>query len=664
MGIENSKLSIRAVPLRAMKTYLRILSYAYPLGRFLMPFLTTSLLASVFGVLNFTLLIPLLKVLFNQVTGDEVTKILNKPAPTPSFDTSLIDVFQYYFARFFQQYGQIGALQFVCGIIVVSVLLSNLFKYLSVRQLEGFKARMVARLREAVFERAVRLHLGYFSTERKGNLIARIITDVQEVEGSIANTLSAASKEFFLLIAYIGGLFFISTKLTFFALLVIPVSGIFISMLVRRMKRDAQDGQQRLASILSILDETFGGMRVVKGFNAETFVLDKFRTENNGYRNAVQSLANRRELASPFSETMGVMVVAGILLYGGSLVLSGQSELSAADFITYIALFSQVTRPAKEIANAFSGSQRGIASGERVLQLIDTKQGVADRPNANVINRFDREIEVRNVSFAYETGIPVLSDVNFTLRKGKTIALVGSSGGGKSTIADLIPRFYDPTVGESTAPADRPGASIAPVDRPGASTAPADRLDASTLGQILIDGQDLRDITMASLRGLMGIVTQESILFNDTIFNNIAFGIDATPEQVERAARIANAHDFVMQQPNGYQTTIGDRGSRLSGGQRQRISIARAVLKNPPILILDEATSALDTESEKLVQEALTRLMANRTTLVIAHRLSTIQHADEILVVHQGRIVERGNHRDLLMLDEGFYRRLSTLQQV
>ena len=644
MGIENSKLSIRAVPLRAMKTYLRILSYAYPLGRFLMPFLTTSLLASVFGVLNFTLLIPLLKVLFNQVTGDEVTKILNKPAPTPSFDTSLIDVFQYYFARFFQQYGQIGALQFVCGIIVVSVLLSNLFKYLSVRQLEGFKARMVARLREAVFERAVRLHLGYFSTERKGNLIARIITDVQEVEGSIANTLSAASKEFFLLIAYIGGLFFISTKLTFFALLVIPVSGIFISMLVRRMKRDAQDGQQRLASILSILDETFGGMRVVKGFNAETFVLDKFRTENNGYRNAVQSLANRRELASPFSETMGVMVVAGILLYGGSLVLSGQSELSAADFITYIALFSQVTRPAKEIANAFSGSQRGIASGERVLQLIDTKQGVADRPNANVISRFDREIEVRNVSFGYETDIPVLSDVNFTLRKGKTIALVGSSGGGKSTIADLIPRFYDPTVG--------------------ASTAPADRLDASTLGQILIDGQDLRDITMASLRGLMGIVTQESILFNDTIFNNIAFGIDATPEQVERAARIANAHDFVMQQPNGYQTTIGDRGSRLSGGQRQRISIARAVLKNPPILILDEATSALDTESEKLVQEALTRLMANRTTLVIAHRLSTIQHADEILVVHQGRIVERGNHRDLLMLDEGFYRRLSTLQQV
>lgn len=593
------------------------------------PFLVTSLLASLFGVLNFTLIIPLLKVLFDQVSPAEVTALLSKPAPTLSFDTSITDVFQYYFARFFQQSGKVGALQFVCGIIVASVLLSNLFKYLSVRQLEGFKSRMVARLRESVFDRAVRLHLGYFSNERKGNLIARIMTDVQEVEGSIANTLSAASKEFFLLIAYVGGLFAISTKLTLFALLVIPVSGLFISTLVRRMKRDAQDGQQRLASILSILDETFGGMRVVKGFNAEGFVLDKFRTENNGYRDAVRSLANRRELASPFSETMGVTVVAGILLYGGSLVLSGQSELSASAFIGYLALFSQVTRPAKEISNAFSGAQRGIASGERVLELIDAPQAVADRPTAQAINSFERAIEVQQVSFAYENDIRVLTDVNFTLEKGKTIALVGSSGGGKSTIADLIPRFYDPTE-----------------------------------GAIRIDGRDLRDVTTASLRGLMGIVTQESILFNDTIFNNIAFGSDATPEAVEQAARIANAHDFIMQQPNGYQTTIGDRGSRLSGGQRQRISIARAVLKNPPILILDEATSALDTESEKLVQEALTRLMANRTTLVIAHRLSTIQHADEILVVHQGRIVERGNHAHLLSLDAGFYRRLSTLQQV
>ncbi|WP_266368603.1 ABC transporter ATP-binding protein [Tellurirhabdus rosea] len=610
-----------------MKTYFRLLSFANPLGRFLVPFVATSLLASVFGVLNFTLLIPLLNVLFDRVSPAEIQQLINRPAPALSLNTSLMDYFQYYFARFFVENGKVGALKFVCGVIVVSVLLNNLFKYLSVWQLESFKARMVSRLREAVFERTIHLHLGFFSNERKGNLISRTLTDVQEVENSIANTLSAASKEFFLLIGYLIALLSISVKLTFFAILVIPVSGIFIATLVRRMKRDAQEGQQRLSALVSLLDETFGGMRVVKGFVAEGFILDKFRRENDGYRRAVRSLANRRELASPFSEFMGVSVVATILLYGGSLVLSGQSELSAAQFIAYIAIFSQVTRPAKDISNAFSGSQRGIASGERVLELIDTVPDLEDKPNARQLTSFEKSIDVQNVGFEYEKGLPVLQEVSFTLQKGKTVALVGSSGGGKSTIADLVPRFYDPTQ-----------------------------------GRILIDGVDLRDCSMASLRGLMGIVTQESILFNDTIFNNIAFGTAASEEEVMAAAKIANAHDFIMAQPQGYQTVIGDRGSRLSGGQRQRLSIARAVLKNPPILILDEATSALDTESEKLVQEALTRLMSNRTTLVIAHRLSTIQHADEILVVHQGRIIERGSHEDLLEVDEGFYRKLSLLQ--
>ena len=607
-----------------MKTYFRLLSYARPLGRFLTPFLLTSMLASVFGVLNFTLLIPLLDVLFDKVDPAKLQALLSQPAPRLSFETSPTEVFQYYFALFFRQYGKLGALQFVCGIVVTTVLLNNLFKYLSVRQLESFKARMVARLRETVFTKAIQLHLGFFSNERKGNLIARTITDVQEVENSIANSLSAASKELFLLIAYIIALFNISANLTFFALLVIPVSGGFIAMLVRRMKQDAQAGQQRLSGILSLLDETFGGMRVVKGFNAEGFVTQKFQTENDGYRRAVRSLANRRELASPFSEFMGILVVAIILLYGGSLILTQQSELSASDFITFILIFSQVTRPAKEISNAFSGSQRGIASGERVLELIDTVPLIQDKPKAITLPGFRQNIEVQNVSFAYQPDRPVLKGIHFTLEKGKTIALVGSSGGGKSTIADLIPRFYDPTE-----------------------------------GRILIDGVDLRDCTMHSLRNLMGIVTQESILFNDTIYNNIAFGSEATETDVMRAAEIANAHDFILAQPDGYQTVIGDRGGRLSGGQRQRISIARAVLKNPPILILDEATSALDTESEKLVQEALTRLMANRTTLVIAHRLSTIQHADEILVVQNGEIVERGTHQDLLELEEGFYRRLT-----
>jgi subfamily B ATP-binding cassette protein MsbA len=610
-----------------MKTYFRLLSFAKPLGRFLTPFVFTSLMASVFGVLNFTLLIPLLSILFDKVDSEQLRALLSQPAP--SLTSSPTDAFSYYFAQIFRDYGKVGALQFVCGVIVASVLFSNLFKYLSVRQLETFKARMVARLREAVFAQTLQLHLGFFSNERKGNLISRTTSDVQEVENSIANTMSAASKEVFLLIGYIIALLSISVKLTLFAIVVIPLSGGFIATLVRRMKRDAQAGQQRLSSLVSLLDETFGGMRVVKGFVAEGFILDKFRAENEGYRQAVRSLAYRRELASPFSEVMGVAVVSGILLYGGSLVLSGQSDLTAAEFIAYIAIFSQVTRPAKDISNAFSGSQRGVASGERVLELIDTQSAIRDKPGAVALTGFQDRISVRNVSFAYNPETPVLRDISFDLEKGKTIALVGSSGGGKSTIADLIPRFYDPTD-----------------------------------GPILIDGIDLRDCTMASLRGQMGIVTQESILFNDTIFNNIAFGTPATEAQVMEAARIANAHDFIMAQGNGYQTIIGDRGGKLSGGQRQRISIARAILKNPPILILDEATSALDTESEKLVQEALTRLMANRTTLVIAHRLSTIQHADEILVVNQGRIVERGRHDELLTLDEGFYRRLSTMQGV
>lgn len=607
-----------------MNTYFRLLSFGRPLGRFLVPYVLTSLLAAVFATVNFTLLIPLLNVLFNQTDTAKVQALLSKPANW--YDVT--DWFNYYFAYFFREYGKLGTLKFVCVAVVISVLSSNIFKYLSVRQLESFKARMVATLRETVFGHVLHLHLGYFSDQRKGTLISHITTDVQEVENSIANTLSAASKELFTLISFLVVLFSISTQLTLVAFLVIPVSGGIIAALVRRMKRDATQGQQRLSGLLSVLDETFGGMRVVKGFNAEPFILEKFQTENNGYRQAVQSLANRRELASPFSEFMGVTVLAGILLYGGSLVLAGQSPLTAGEFVTYLAIFSQVTRPAKDISNAFSASQRGLVSGKRVLDLIDTKPTVTDKPDAIQLIDFKESISFGRVSFTYETGSLVLNNVSFTLEKGKTIALVGSSGGGKSTLADLVPRFYDPTS-----------------------------------GRVCIDGHDLRDCQTASVRNLMGLVTQESILFNDTVFNNIAFGSTATAAEVEQAARIANAHEFISAMPNGYETPIGDRGSKLSGGQRQRISIARAVLRNPPILILDEATSALDTESEKLVQEALTRLMANRTTLVIAHRLSTIQHADEILVIHKGQIAERGTHQSLLEKEGGYYWRLQTLQQ-
>ena len=609
-----------------MKTYLRLLSFARPVQQYALPFFIFSLLASIFGILNFTLLIPLLDVLFDQVGGN---KMVSYQRPEASFSIDyLAQSFNYYFNTTVRDFGRLRALQAVCGTIVLSVFLANVCKYFSARILERFKANMVARLRQSVFDNAIRLHLGFFSNQRKGDLMSRLVTDIQEVEASIAGSFSAAFKEVFTLFVYLFALFKISTTLTLFAFLIIPTSGIFIATIVKKMRQQAIEGQERLSKIISVMDEAFGGMRVVKGFNAEAFISERFGSENEGYRRAIRALANKREMASPFSEFMGVTLVAVILLYGGSLVLAGQSELTASQFIFYIATFSQVMRPAKEISNAFSQTQRGLASGDRILSLLDTQPAIQDASNAEAINSFESEVKFQDVSFAYVNDLPVLQDITFTMAKGQTIALVGSSGGGKSTIADLVPRFYDPTH-----------------------------------GSILIDGLDLRHIKQKSLRGLMGIVTQEPILFNDTILNNIAFGSQASPEAVEAAAKIANAHDFIMAQTDGYQTVIGDRGSKLSGGQRQRLSIARAVLKNPPILILDEATSALDTESEKLVQEALTNLMKNRTTLVIAHRLSTIQHADVILVIHQGRIIERGTHHQLLELEDGFYKKLSSMQQ-
>ncbi len=612
-----------------MKTYLRLISYARPFGRFVTPFFIFSLLSIVFGIFQFGLLIPLLDILFGQVDTAKATRLLVKPEFSLSFGY-VKDLFYHYFYHYSASGNRMSVLYFVTSIIVVAVVLTNLFRYLAQRVVQDARTYSVKQLRQAIFEKINRLHVGYFNNERKGDLLARLTTDVQEVEGSVVNTLDAVFKEPFLLVGYFVLLFAISWELTLFTLIVIPISGVIIAWVTKSLKKEAREGQESAGRLMSIIEETLSGIRIISSFNGQAYVQKKFDQENDHYRETIRRMGNKRELAPAFSEASGVMVVAGILVYGGSLILNngGDSGLKASEFITYIATFSQVLRPAKAIVSSLSGIQRAQAAGERILSVIDTPEVVKDAPNAISLTQFSKGIEFKNVSFSYAEK-QVLKNVSFYIPKGKTVALVGATGGGKSTIADLIPRFYD--VAE---------------------------------GSILIDGQDIRHYTLESLRQMMGIVPQESILFNDTIFNNIAFGQpDAREEEVVQAAKIANAHDFVVEKEQGYQTFIGDRGGRLSGGQRQRLSIARAVFKNPPILILDEATSALDTESERLVQDALSKLMKGRTALVIAHRLSTIQEADEILVVKDGQIVERGHHQELLEKEAGIYRRLTLLQQ-
>ncbi|QNE38068.1 ABC transporter ATP-binding protein [Hymenobacter sp. NBH84] len=606
-----------------MKIYLRILQYARPYADFLPLYMVYTVLNIFFGIANFAMLVPLLNVLF------DTTQTMEIPAAVPSFSFTLEyikEVFNFYFSQVLAAEGRLGALAFACGIVVISVLLSNLFRYLSLRILARVRARVIRTMRADLYQHVTKLPLGYFSQERKGDLMSRFTNDVQEVENSVVNTVTAVLQEPLKIIAYFAVLFAMSVKLTLFTLVLLPISGGLISGVAKRLKRQAQQSQSTLGTMLSVIDEMLGGVRVIKAFNAEAYMTEKFREQNDLYARTARRIDNTRDLASPFSEFAGVSVVAGLLYYGGTLVLGGGSDLSASVFITYIILFSQVLVPAKALSSAFSNIQRGLVAGERVLRVIDTEPTIQDQPNAAVLPSFQHQIELQGVQFGYGEQ-PVLQDINLTIGKGKTVALVGPSGGGKSTLADLLPRFYDVTG-----------------------------------GRILVDGHDVCDVTIHSLRDQMGIVTQESILFNDTIFNNIRFNTQATEAEVIEAAKIANAHDFITATADGYQTVIGDRGARLSGGQRQRLSIARAILRNPPILILDEATSALDTESEKLVQEALTRLMQSRTSLVIAHRLSTVQHADEIIVLQNGRIVERGTHQELLQQNAGLYQRLNQLQ--
>ncbi len=582
--------------------------------------LSFNLLSVFFSLFSLTMLIPVLQILFNQqpLVSEPVAFELNVKAIAHNFN--------YLISHVILTRGKVSALVFVSLVILTFIFLKNMFQYLSVYFLAPVRTGVVKDIRNAIFSKIIDLPLGYYSGERKGDIISRITTDVNEIEASIIRSLDLFFREPVMIIVYLGSLIYMSPGLTLFVLILLPISGLIIGRIGRTLRRNSARVQKSMGSLLSIIEEAIGGLRIIKAFNAEEKTNEKFFQTNDHYTRLMIKNWRRRDLASPLSEFLGVAILILVMWYGGTLVLGQKSELSSAEFITYIGIFSQIINPAKQFTNAYYSVVKGMASVDRVNYILDTKSTIVEKNNALSLKEFKEAIVYQDVSFRYNTAY-VLRNINLTIEKGKTIAIVGQSGSGKSTLVDLLPRFYDVTEGD-----------------------------------ILIDGNSVKDYKIQDLRNLIGYVNQDPILFNDTFFNNIAFGVDhATEEEVINAAMVANAHEFIMSSPEGYQTFVGDRGGNLSGGQRQRISIARAVLKNPPILILDEATSSLDSESERLVQDALFRLMKNRTSLVIAHRLSTVQHADEICVLHKGEIIERGKHEELLKRN-GAYRRLYDIQ--
>ena len=603
-----------------MKKFYRILAYTKPYLGYAGLNTLSNLFTIVFSLMNFALLIPFLNLLFG--VSDLVTV-------KPEFHLStqgLLQSLNYYISQIIITQGKMEALVFICVIILISFLLRNLARFLAMYFMAGLRVGAVRGIRNDVYNKMLILPAAFYTRNKKGDIMARVTTDVQEVEYSIMNYLEMIVRDPVTIIAYLLFMVSISARLTLFVLIVLPLTGFIIGRIAKVLRKESKVGQNKFASLLSIVEETISGLRIIKAFNAIDYTDRKFKERNKDYSKLLLKIYRRRDLSSPLSEFMSSLVIVVVLWFGGKMVLADSPVLQAADFITYIVAFSQIIPPSKSFVQGFYSIQKGIASAERIFEILDAEEEIIEKPNALPINDFNNSIEFSHVWFRYEKE-DVLKDIQFRIPKGKVIALVGESGGGKSTLADLLPRFYD-----------------------------------VTKGKLLFDGTDVRDLKIDDLRGLMGIVSQESILFNDTIFNNIAFGKEGISEaSVVAAAKVANAHDFIIQTENGYQTNIGDRGAKLSGGQRQRISIARAVLANPPILVLDEATSSLDTESEKLVQKALFNVMKDRTSIVIAHRLSTIQHADEIVVIKKGEIVERGTHANLLELN-GAYRRLFDMQ--
>jgi len=520
------------------------------------------------------------------------------------------------------------ALAAVCILIVISVFFKNIFIYLSYRVLAPMRNYVMTKLRSDLYAKILELPIGFFTEKRKGDIISRMSNDANEIEWSVMSTLEGLIRDPLQILIILTIMVMMSPALSLFLLVLLPLTGFIIGRVSRSLKKQSTSSQEQLGTLMSILDETLGGLRVIKAFNAEKILRNKFFDTNDTLNHIRNKMNFRRDLASPMSEFLGVLVLSCILWFGGILVLNHKAGLSPENFITYILFFTQIINPAKALSTAFYNAQRGAAAIERIEEILKAPITVIDDPAAKPIPAFTDSIEFKNVSFYYDD-TAILKNINLTIRKGKTIALVGSSGAGKSTLADLVPRFHDVSEGE-----------------------------------LLIDGVNIKAFSLHAVRNLMGIVTQEPILFNDSIANNIALGIDnATRTDIEQAAKVANAYNFILQKEAGFDTNIGDRGSKLSGGERQRLTIARAVLKNPPILILDEATSALDTESERLVQDAINNMMQNRTSIVIAHRLSTIRHADEIIVLQKGEIAERGSHNELLQRN-GIYRRLIDMQEV
>lgn len=594
-----------------------------------------NLLSTILSLFSFAAIIPVLQILFglSETTAQYID--LATVASLSDWLSALKNNLYCWMGEQMTMHGG-GYMLFLLGLfLVVMTGFKVLAAWLANFYMVPIRTGVLRDLRKSLYDKVVSLPIGYFTEERKGDVMSRMTNDVNEVEASIMAALDVLFKDPIMLLIYLITLFCISWQLTLFVLVLLPVAGLLIGRIGRSLKRASQRGQEQNAEILTQIDETLGGLRVVKAFNAEDKLKQRFLNLINDTRRTFNRINRRYYLAHPVSEFLGTALVAVILWFGGMLILSDHSTIDAATFIYYLVIFYSLINPAKDLSKAGYGVRKGMASLERIDKILNTQSNITEQPDPQPLSDFRESIEYRDVCFAYREDVPVLRHINLSIRKGQMVALVGQSGSGKTTLADLLPRFYDPLS-----------------------------------GAITIDGTDIRNVSTYDLRALMGNVNQEAILFNDTFYNNITFGVDTTQpapggqtwqQAVEAAARIANAHDFIMATPDGYGTYIGDRGSRLSGGQRQRISIARAILKNPPILILDEATSALDTESEKAVQQALEHLMKDRTTLVVAHRLSTIRNADLICVMHEGEIVEMGRHEDLLALN-GYYRRLVDMQ--